>query len=231
MKSKTFTLRRAITLVMPSVLLAAIAINAQMDRQLARAQQDNALALKQYEWKTRTEIRKDGETKRVEVVLNSYDSNGQVQKTVISSTPEPSLPKFGLRRRIAKNKLEDFREKIASLAALAQTYAELPADKKQSFMANAAITSANNHVRVEGRDVLHPGDTMTLFLDAATRKQRRLEIQTSLNDKPVKIISEFQDLSANGPTFMARSQVNYDGDSIAIITENFEYVRRQARNQ
>jgi hypothetical protein len=83
-------------------------------------------------------------------------------------------------------------------------------------------------VRIEGRDVLQPGDSMTVFLDAVSRKQRRIEIQTSLDQRPVRIVSEFQDLT-QGPTYMARSQVSYDGSSIVIVTENFDYTRTETK--
>jgi len=226
MTLKTQTPGRALSLAIPLALFAAIAINAQIDNRTTRTHPDNAAALRQYEWKSRTEIRKDGETKRVEVASMRYDENGQLQKTIIGSTPEPDLPKFGLRRRIAKNRLEDFREKIASLVALAQSYADLPADRKQRFMTTAAMTPEKNLLRLEGRDVLQSGDAMTIFLDAVSRKQRRIEIQTTFDQKPVRIVSEFADLTG-GPTYMARSEVTCDGKSIGIITENFDHTRVQ----
>ncbi len=68
---------------------------------------------------------------------------------------------------------------------------------------------------------------MTLWIDVLSRKQRRVEIQTFMDNKPVRIVSEFQDIPQSGPTYMARSQVSYDGVSVAIITENFDYTRAQ----
>jgi len=87
MKPKTLTLGRAVSLAIPLALFAAVAINAQMDKAKARTEADNAAALRQYEWKSRTEIRKDGETTRVEVASFRYDEKGQLQKTMIGSTP------------------------------------------------------------------------------------------------------------------------------------------------
>ncbi len=57
-----------------------------------------------------------------------------------------------------------------------------------------------------------------------TRKQRRVEIQTTLDRKPVKVVSDFQDLP-NGPTYMARSIVDYPSEELRLITENFDYER------
>ena len=228
MNTRLLTLRRAVALLAPFVLLTAVAISAQIDRQFAQAQQRNALALKKYQWKSRTEIRKDGETKKVQVALMRYDSDGNVEKTVISSTPEPEMPRFGLRKAVAKKKMGDFKETLEALEALARSYSELPPDRMQRFMETSTITpeltAQHKLVRIAGRDVLRPGDSMTVFVDAVSRKQRRIEIQTWLDQKPVMIVSEFQDLP-QGPTYMARSRISYDGNSIGMIAENFDYER------
>ena len=205
----------------------ALEAPAQVDQRFAQARQQNALALQSYEWKSRTEIKKDGETKKVQVVLNRYDSNGNVQTIPISSTPEPDLPKFGLRKAIAKKKVNEFKETVQELGALAMSYSGLPPDQMQRFMATASVspevTMQQKLVRLDGRNVLQPGDAMTVWVDAISRKQRRVEIQTSLDEKPVRIVLEFQDLPQGGPTYVARSVVNYDDASVVIVTENFEY--------
>ena len=166
MNTRLLTLRRAVALLAPFVLLTAVAISAQIDRQFAQAQQRNALALKKYQWKSRTEIRKDGETKKVQVALMRYDSDGNVEKTVISSTPEPEMPKFGLRKAVAKKKMGDFKETLEALEALARSYSELPPDRMQRFMETSTITpeltAQHKLVRIAGRDVLRPGDSMTV---------------------------------------------------------------------
>ncbi len=229
MITKLLKLRRGVLLAAPFLLLTAIAISAQMDQQFAQAQKQNALALKKYEWKSRTEIQKDGETKKVQVALIRYDSAGNLQKTVISSTPEPDIPKFGIRRAVAKKKIGDFRDLLSELEALARSYSELSPDRMQRFMATSTLTpeltEQHKLLRIAGRDVLQSGDSMAVFVDAISRKQRRVEIQTWLDQKPVRIVSDFQDLPQGGPNYMARSRVSYDGNSIAIIAENFDYTR------
>ncbi|HLO00528.1 MAG TPA: hypothetical protein VK208_18865 [Pyrinomonadaceae bacterium] len=213
------------------MLFTAMAVPAQMNQQFAHAQQENALALKKYQWKARTEIQKEAETKRVQLALMRYDANGNVQKTVVSSTPEPDLPKFGLRKAIARKKLSEFRGRLEELGALARSYSELPPERLQRFAATATVTpeaaAQQKLIRLSGRDVLQPGDSMTVWVDAVSHKQRRVEIGTWLDGKPVRIVSEFRDIPKQGPTYMARSQVNYDGAQVVIITENFDYALAQ----
>lgn len=224
----TFTPRRAVALGMAVLLLTTVAISAQMDQKFAQARQQNALALRQYAWKSRTEIRKGGETKSIQLAMMRYDLNGAVQKTPLAGTLQQQLPTHGLRGLIAQKKKENFMETLDGLGRLGRAYGELSPNDMQRFMATATVTPEmgpqQKLLRISGGNVLQPGDAMTIWVDLTTRKQRRVEIRTSLDRKPVRIVSDFQDLP-QGPTYMARSVVDYPSDELTLITENFDYER------
>src|SRR5262245_60710545 len=188
--------------VVASLTLATAAI-AQMDHDFARLQRQNAQELRQYTWKSRTEIQKGGETRSVQLNLMRYDSRGMLEKTSLSNTPQQQLPTLGLRGFIAGKKKKDLVETLDSLGALARAYSELLPDKMHHFMSTAMarpeMDQQRQLMRVRAIDVLQPGDAMTLWLDALTRKMRRIEVQTALEKKAVRIASDFEDLT-NGPT-------------------------------
>ncbi len=209
------------TLAVAIVGLITATVAAQTNQKFAQAQKENARALMRYEWKSRTEIQKDGETRKGQLVLMRYDSNGELQQAVVATSPEPDLPTRGIRGLIAKNKKKDFMDKIEDLRHLVKSYSE--PDTMQRFMATAKATPQQNVVQLKAYDVIQSGDSMTIWLDMISKKQRRVEIQTSMNDKPVKVVSEFQDIVPSGPTYMSRNQVNYSGTSLVIITQNFDY--------
>jgi hypothetical protein len=216
-------------LALAFTLLACVAVAGQQQgAKFAEGQQENAKKLRQYSWKSRTEVRKGGETKSTQLHLVRYDPEGAVQQTLISQTSQ-QIPTRGLRGFIAKKKKEDFLETLDGLRAVAKSYGSLAPEKMQRFMSGASVApektaERRNLIRVEGRDVLQPGDSMTVWLDAATRRQRRVEIQTTFDGKPVRIVSEFQDLT-DGPTHVARSVVEYPSRELSIITDNFDYER------
>jgi len=169
--------RRGIGFGLVALSLTTAAVSAQIDPKFVQSQQQNAQALRQYTWKSRTEIRKGGETKNVQLNLMRYDINGTLEKTPISSTPQPQLPTRGLRGHIAQKKKEDFIDRLNSLEMLARSYSELPPDKMQRFMATAITTAETGAqqklLRIKGSDVVQPGDSMTVWLDAATRHCER----------------------------------------------------------
>jgi hypothetical protein len=225
--------KRRIGLIIAMMLVSSLVVPAQAPAQLkemfARAQQQNAQALKQYAWKSRNEVRKNGESKSTQVFLMQYDAAGNLQKSQIGGSAPPSMPKGPILGRIAEKKREEFIELITGLRRQVEAYNQLPPEKMQAFLASAIITAQLNQVmiQIQGQNVLQRGDSMSIWLDTKTRKQRRVEINTFLENSPVKAVIEFGDLPA-GPTYMARTVVEYPKESLQLITENFDY-RREGR--
>jgi hypothetical protein len=98
----------------------------------------------------------------------------------------------------------------------------------QEFMSKATVRLEQNTpqpmLRLEATSVLESNDSMIIWLDANTRRQRRIEINSSYDAKPVRIVSEFKDLPA-GPTYMARSVVDYPREELTLTVENFDHQR------
>src|SRR5262245_17771300 len=196
---------------------------------MAHGQQDamkqNALALRQYTWKSQTQIRKEGEVKATKLYSSRYAADGSVVQLLLEED-SAKLPKFGIRGMVAKKKKQEAQELIEALQKLAKSYGELPPAKMQEFMASARASLETNApqplLRLESANVLQPGDSMIVWVDANTRRQRRIEINTSFDAKPVRIVTEFTDLP-HGPTYMSRSVVDYQQEEVNLTVENFDY--------
>ena len=197
----------------------------KFDQKFDRAMKQNSLALRQYTWKSQTQIRKEGEVKSTKVFMNRYAPDGTVVQILLEES-SAKLPKFGIRGMVAKKKKAEATELIEALQRFAKSYGELPPAKMQEFMTRATVTletrSPQPLLRLEAADVLQPGDSMVVWLDANTRRQRRIEINSSFDAKPVRIVTEFKDL-ANGPTYMVRSVLDYPHEELTLTVENFEY--------
>lgn len=228
MKINKFGRNYKIGLMLAIMSLTGVAAVAQPSKQFAQAQQENEAKLRTYSWKSRTEIRKGGETRSIQLNQMRYDVEGTLQQTPLSAT-KAEIPTGGLRGLIARKKKEEFVKMLDALSVLAKSYGKLPPEKMQRFMTNATITSEMTSqkklLRIQGRDVLQPGDSMTIWFDPATHQQQKIEIQTTFENKPLRIVSEFRDLPS-GPTYLARSLVDYPDQELAIVTENFEYTRK-----
>jgi hypothetical protein len=157
--------------------------------------------------------------------MNRYATDGTVVQLLLEET-SAKLPKFGIRGLVAKKKKAEATELIEALQRFAKSYGELPPAEMQEFMNKATVTLETSApkplLRIEGANVLQPGDSMVVWLDANTRRQRRMEINSSFDAKPVRIVTEFRDL-LNGPTYMARSVLDYPSEELTLTVENFEY--------
>jgi hypothetical protein len=207
------------------VLCAWSLAHGQQDQKFSQAMKQNTLALRQYTWKSQTQIRKEGEVKATKLYSSRYAADGTVVQLLLEEE-SAKLPKFGIRGMVAKKKKQEAQELIEALQRLAKSYGELPPAKMQEFMASARASLETNAtqplLRLESANVLQPGDSMIVWVDANTRHQRRIEINTTYEAQPVRIVTEFRDLP-NGPTYMSRSVVDYPREELTLTVENFDY--------
>jgi hypothetical protein len=229
MKTQHTNTRRRVGLVMAIILFFGVTAPAQQERQLAQAMQQNAKELRQYSWKSRTEVRKDTELKSFQLYLMHYAADGTLQQSLIDEM-SPKIPTHGLRGLIAKKKKEDLVKTLEGLKAIAKSYGDLSPEKMKEFITNANINIEPNpqpgRIRIQGREVLQPGDSVTIWVDTLARRQRRMEINTTFDKEIVRIVTDFQDIPG-GPTYMSRSVIDYQSEGISLVKENFDYHRNQ----
>src|SRR3989304_381275 len=226
----------------PSLLLAVFALTAssrasgQQKEQFAQAQKDNAAALRQYTWKTRTEIKMKGESKSVKLEQVRYDLDGKLEKTQIDGAPQPPAQEEAGRRgrrgggklkeKVIEKKKDEFAELLQNLGQLVGSYAHMPPEKMQAFAASATLTpnqgDKKDQLLIQRKSALQAGDTMKIWVKPNNYMFRGVEIQTSVEGKPVHFKGGFQPLTA-GPTHSARWGVEYP-DKKARATVEKAYV-------
>jgi hypothetical protein len=207
--------------------------NAQQ-KEFVQAQRANANALRDYTWKSRTELKLKGESRNVRLEQVRYDIDRQLQKTPIGGGPAESQDSRGgrgraggpVRQRAIAKKQEEFEELMNNLAALVGSYAHLPPDRLQAFVNRAGISSGEGletgSLRIQGRDVLRPGDQMIIWIDPVSSMMRRVEIATALEGELVHVVSDYRSLE-NGLTYQARSVLRYPEKQLDLTVENFEH--------
>lgn len=217
------------------IALVALGINvpAQDKQKFAQAQKANSAALRQYTWKSRTELKLKGESKNIKLEQVRYDIDGKLQKTAIGGSPQPqpgSQPSGGrlrgrVKEKVIENKKEEFAELMQNLAGLVLSYVHMTPDQIQAFSQNATIApEQDGSLLIKGSNVLQQGDSLSVRVDSQTMMMRRVEIMTSLEKKPVHFVAEFQSLS-NGPTHMARGTLQYPEKGVEVVIDNYEYQR------
>src|SRR3954470_4379518 len=159
--------------------LGSTLVLAQGHPTFAESQKANAQALRQYSWKSRTEIKLKGESKNVKVEQVRYDVNGKLQKTPIDGPPSAAAvpaaaPARGghgggrLKSKVVENKKEEFGEMMQELGQLVASYGHLPPEKMQAFAASATKGKGEGAMdgtaQIKGANVLLQGDSMTMWI-------------------------------------------------------------------
>jgi hypothetical protein len=226
------SLRAALVLI----AVGSTLVRAQGPPSFAESQKANAQGLRQYTWKSRTEIKLKGESKNVKLEQVRYDSDGKLQKTPIGGPPSaaPAAPQGGrggrLKKKVIENKKEEFGEMMQGLGQLVASYGQLPPDKLQAFAANATKGRGEGAMQgtaqIQGLNVLQQGDSMTIWIDPASQMMRRVEIKTMYEKKPATLVAEYRSIP-NGPTHMARAVLTYPEKNVELTVDNTDYLPAQ----
>jgi hypothetical protein len=200
--------------------------------EFVRAQQANAAALREYTWKSRTELSLKGDVKFVTLEQVRFDLDGRRQKTRIGGSPEPSEDRFDpraprvgpVRRIVAAKKKEEFKDLLQDLAALAESYAHPPLETLHAFARQAARTKTIEAglVRVQGRNLIVTGDSMIVWIDPSTSLIRRAEIDTMREGERVEMAVDYRSL-ANGLTYQARTLLRYPHRQMSLTVETYDH--------
>jgi hypothetical protein len=171
-----------------------------------------------------------------------YDLDGKLEKTPIDGAPAPAAKEEAggrgrrgggkLKEKVIEKKKDEFAELLQNLGQLVGSYAHMPPDKMQAFAANATMTpkqgDAQDQLLIQRKSALQAGDTMNIWVDPKSYMFRGVEIQTSFEEKPVHFKGDFQPLTT-GPTYSARSVLQYPDKEIELIVENYDYQKLDSR--
>jgi hypothetical protein len=230
----TSYVRRSLCAAVITITLGSIlsADDGGLRTEFVQAQQANAAALREYTWKSRTELSLKGEVKSVTLEQVRYDLDGRRQKTRIGGSSEPAADRFDplarpdgpVRRIVAAKKKAEFEDLMHDLSALAGSYAHPSLETLHAFARQAERTKTIEAglVRVQSRNLVVAGDSMIVWIDPLTSMIRRTEIATVLQGERVEVAVDYRSLS-NGLTYQARTLLRYPSKRMALTIETYDH--------
>ena len=225
MKKLLLFIAGLIVLAVPQFSSAEVP-NVGLAMQIVDARQKNAMMMKQYSWESRTELTENGTVKDIRLEQITYGPGGQLQRSMINDQPAP-LPSGFIRKKIAENEREKTETYLRGLRALLEQYTLPTAGKMIDFISQAAIQppDSNGVLQITGGSVTVPGDTVSLWVNAATRKTERMKIMTFYEGSEVTVSVTFKTL-ASGLTYAAYSQVDVFGKGLSLQVQNFNFLNQ-----
>jgi len=197
--------------------------NEGLAARIITARRANDALLNQYSWSSRVELIDNGTVEDIRIDLVSFGPGGQLQRTVVNDQSAP-LPYGFLRKRIAENEREKVEKYLAGLSQLLDQYTLPTPGKVIDYVSQAQISApdANGLLKLTGGNVLVSGDTYTLWIDPATRQNRRIQITTSYDQNYVELTATFRTLKS-GLTHVQYAEVDVPGKGLRLQMHNFDY--------
>lgn len=199
-------------------------LRAGVAERVTKARQTNALAMQQYTWDQRTELLEDGTVKDTKVEMVNW-VNGQYQKSVVSNEG-PSLPRFGLRRRIAEEKQKEVQEQLSAIKSLLLQYTMDSSPQLLAFINKAQVSGpdASGLLALSGGSVVQPGDSVTLWVSVASHKAVKTFVATAFQGDSITLNATFNSLAA-GLNYMNYADIQIPTKQMEVQVSNFNYNR------
>lgn len=199
--------------------------NVNMAAQISETRKANAALMRQYTWECRTELIEKGQRLDTRIEAISYDPDGQLQRRFLSDQAPP-LPESLLGGIIAKKRKERLEAYLKGLRSLLEQYS-LPTEANVlNFMNQAATTmpDAQGLILVSGSSVLLPGDNLSVWIEASTRRTRKTQVNTFYEGEAVKLTATFKTLKS-GLNYVAFADVTIPGKAFTVQVHNYDYDR------
>ena len=200
---------------------------------VAAAIKGNAQSLKAFSYQQRTQLQLKGETKKVTLNQMDYDGDGKLRKTLLSEQPTADSQQSSgrgrggrLKQRVVARKKGEFKEMMEGIASLVKSYTELPPERLQAVLKQAAFSQGQGDmqgaIQVKMLNVIQRGDSLTLWIDQAAMLFRRVAIATNYEGNPVTATANYATLPT-GQVYMAKSILNYPKKAVVVEIDNLNY--------
>lgn len=218
----TFVAALAFTLPATAQDAANQAMRAEIAQKVTAARQANAVTMQQYTWDSRTELLEGGVVKDTRVEMVNW-VNGQYQRSLVSDQG-PSLPRFGLRKQIAEEKQQEMKQYLAGLKSLLGQYTMDSSPQLLAFLNKAQVSGpdASGLLALSGGSVVSPGDSLTLWVDVASHRAKKIFVATAYQGDPITLNATFATLPT-GLNYMNWADIQIPAKSLEVQVSNFNY--------
>jgi hypothetical protein len=180
-----------------------------------RARSADDEALRGYTWSTRLELFKGGQLVDQMISKQSWLATGRLQRTITNDAAAGLPPDFTGK---AADYLADLRDRVEMYRPTAGAL--------MNFLTATATSGpdASGALVATGKNVIVPKDSVTLWLDAVTKRPRRILVTTTFRDDPMQVKASFATLPG-GPSYMEFVQVNIPDQHVEVLVQNYNFAK------
>jgi hypothetical protein len=136
------------------------------------------------------------------------------------------LPFGFLRRAVAEQERKKTEAYLSGLRSLLEQYTLPTPGKVLDFMTQAQMSGPDpsGAIQMTGNNVVVPGDTFSVWTDAATQQTRRIQVATVYQGDVVNVTATFKTL-ASKLNYAAYAEATVPAKQMNVQVSNFDYNR------
>jgi hypothetical protein len=185
--------------------------------EITKKREENQELMKRYSWKQHTEVKQEGKLIHQAIENVRLAPDGEIEKTPVAEAPTRKFKRQKKKRR----------EWAVELRALLEAYA-LPTEAEiRDYLTRAKIGPADTPqtLRIRAQGVIQPGDELTMWVDSATKKIKRVKVMTHLDDETVMTDTDYARLDG-GLVVKARQAFKVPDAKIVMVVESYDFVEQ-----
>ncbi len=211
------------------ILLVPISVFAQIDKEqlalkVSKVEVANTLKLKGFIWKRHTSTSVEGVIKSKVVNELSFDENGVLQITSIS-TESSVKKKRGIRGAKQKSAMEDNADYVESALNIAMAYTYTSKGQLLDFFEKATITEQGNVLVVTAINVNMQGDKLTIVLDKESNLYISRKFSSLMGNDLIEGEIKYEKFSS-GINHVSETIINLPAKKAKITAVNQDYSQR-----
>ena len=211
------------------VLLSVTSLMAQDNTQLgldiAKAQENNREQLMTYSWQRSAKAFRNEEEKIHSLVKVWFDSEGEMESTVISS--QSSVKKQpGVRGRMQASEGQDLASLVEHSLGLSFQYVYLSKGNWIDLMDRAEVKIDEAIIALDTKDLLVKGDEVHFIMDNGNKLFKSISLSSIVDAKAFTCSIEFKTMS-DGTNHPSRTVIIFPSEGLKITAENIDYIKQQ----
>jgi hypothetical protein len=198
---------------------------------IAQKMAQNAISLKHYTYKRRTEVVLKGQPRGARVDLVRYvDGHNETIPLETPARTESSRRGRGLRGKLAEKKIEKKKEKmraeIERLKDAMNSYISTDSPAMAAILRKAEISKNGSgtdaQITVTAVGLKQPSDSFKMVWSEATRQPVSIEIRAAADGKPVQLSVHYSTL-ADGTFYPAKTVISAPKKNLLLTITRFDY--------
>jgi hypothetical protein len=183
------------------------------------------MQLRSYEWVETTVVAKDGQEKSRKQNRCYYGADGKVQKTPIDdgSTDQSGGREKRLGKRVKEAAKEQMTDYMQSAVQLVHSYVPPdPARIQQTIAAGKfSATPSGQQVRLDFKDYLKPGDTLSTRLELPTNRLLGINVSSYLDSPADPVLLDVgMGVLPDGTIYTAKTVLDAKAKGLTVTVEN-----------